>query len=530
MELWSEKYRPRTIDELVLNEKTIDSVKQWLFDYANKKTDKRALIFTGPPGLGKTSFAHIILNELGYSVTEFNASDIRSKSQVQQNLYNLMMLRDVGKSCYPSKPMGVGIIMDEVDGMLVGLRGGLTQLLEFITPPSKKRKNSKKSIMGNKWGPPMICICNTGNLKKTTLNLLVGTCFEIKFVQPSNTAMKKVVDRIMKSEGLHIKPDAVNHIITYAQKDFRRLTCLLQHLNDVYGKKITSNHVAESYQIFCKKEQDLYTTDSLKRIFNTMYDYQSVMSIYQRDKSKSPMVIHENYISSIALQKCSAMTKIDNAIKCIDSIIGSDIIEKTMYNTQVWYLQPIQGMLCCYIPSYYMNCRQRTANLNYIKWTSVLGRNSHTQNDRKNAYELAYSINTKFSYTIYDVQMLSEMIMYYLTHNCLKHGASIMRRYNMEFSDIVKMIRCVKLTDYGDKWKKGGINKSSIKTMCARDDTTIECTKSKVKPNSYFTMTKTKTKTKTKTGSGSNAKTIIKTKNITTRPKRKLVLIKRSKK
>ena len=527
MELWSEKYRPRTIDDLVLGDKTINSVKQWLSDYANKKTDKRAMIFTGPPGLGKTSFAHIILSELGYSVAEFNASDIRSKSQVQQNLYNLMMLRDVGRSCCPDKPMGVGIIMDEVDGMLIGVRGGFTQLLEFITPPSKKRKNSKKSIIGNKWGPPMICICNTGNLKKTTLNLLVGACFEVKFVQPTQAAMKKVVDRITHAERMHIKTDVVKHIITYAQKDFRRLTCLLQHLNDVYGKTITSNHVAESYQIFCKKEQDLYTTDSLKRIFNTMYDYQSVMSIYQRDKSKSPMVIHENYISSIALQKCGAMTKIDNAIKCIDSIIGSDVIEKTMYNTHVWYLQPIQGMLCCYIPSYYMNCRQRTTNLNYIKWTSVLGRNSHTQNDRKNAYDIAYKINTRFSYTIYDVQMLSEMIMYYLTHNCLKRGAGIMRRYNLEFGDIVKLIRCVKLTDYGEKWKKGGINKSSIKTMCARDDDTIECKKSKVKPNSYFTQTKTKTKSKTQTYS----KSVAKAKTATTIiPKRRLVLIKRVKK
>jgi hypothetical protein len=322
--------------------------------------------------------------------------------------------------------------------------------------------------MAGKWGPPVICTCNTGNLKKTTLTALINTCFEIKFVEPCKMALNKVVHRIMDAEKISIDEETIKHIITYAQKDFRRLTCLLQHLNDVYGKRIIIKNVIDSYQIFCKKEQDLYTTDSLKRIVNTMYDYQTVMNIYQKDKSKSPMVIHENYISAIILQKCPIMDKIDNAISCIDSLIGSDIIEKTMHNTQGWHLQPIQGMLCCYIPSYYMNCKIKTTDLNYMKWATILGRNAHTQNDKNNAHEICFKINTSFSYTIYDVQMLSEMIMFCLTHGYIKKGTSLMKQYNMEYTDIVKMIRCVKLTDYALKWKSGGIDKASIKTLCAR--------------------------------------------------------------
>ncbi len=511
MKLWSEKYRPNKIEDLVLGEKTIECVKQWFSDYAEKKTDKRALLFTGPPGLGKTSFAHIILNELGYSIAEFNASDIRSKSQVQQNLYNLILLHDVDKHFKSGKPKGVGIIMDEVDGILGGIKGGLTQLLEFITPPAKKRKNSKNNILGNRWGPPMICICNTGNMKKTTLSSLTSTCLEIKFAEPSQAFIRKVIDRIAKQEHMSITEDAIKRIIVYSQKDFRRLTCLLQHLNDIYGKTITTKHVTASYQIFCKKEQDLYTTDSLKRIFNTMYDYQTVNNIYQKDKGKSPMVIHENYISAISLQKSTVINKIDNAISCIDSIINSDIIEKTMFNTQSWYLQPIQGMLCCYIPSYYMNCKPKIADINYIKWASVLGRNMHTQNDKNNAYDIALKLNTRFSYTIYDVQMLSEMIMYCLTNNYLNKGIGLMKKYNLEFTDIVKIIRCVKLTDYGTKWKAGGIDKASIRTLSTPKNAISECIKSKA-----FSLPV-------------KLKTVTEIKKCAAPRKRKLVLIKKSK-
>ena len=46
---------------------------------------KCALLY-GPPGLGKTTLAHIIAATAGYNVVEMNASDDRSLDKFQQKL------------------------------------------------------------------------------------------------------------------------------------------------------------------------------------------------------------------------------------------------------------------------------------------------------------------------------------------------------------------------------------------------------------------------------------------------------------
>ena len=45
--------------------------------------DKRALLLAGPPGIGKTSTAHVVAAEAGFEVIEFNASDTRSKKSLE---------------------------------------------------------------------------------------------------------------------------------------------------------------------------------------------------------------------------------------------------------------------------------------------------------------------------------------------------------------------------------------------------------------------------------------------------------------
>ena len=67
-DLWYEKYRPREINDIMLSNAKIKTVMQWFEDFNNHKVEKKALLFSGPPGLGKTSLAHLILNHIGYQI------------------------------------------------------------------------------------------------------------------------------------------------------------------------------------------------------------------------------------------------------------------------------------------------------------------------------------------------------------------------------------------------------------------------------------------------------------------------------
>ena len=461
-DLWYEKYRPKEINDIMLSSAKIKTVMQWFEDFNNHKVEKKALLFSGPPGLGKTSLAHLILNHIGYQIKEFNASDIRSQSLVNKNMYDIVCISDVIQSAAP-----IAIIMDEVDGMLTGDRGGIDELLSFIQP-NKTRKTRKKPVKNKKrktnvWGPPIICICNTGNIKSNTISDLRKHCVEIAFTKPSVADLQKIIDKISKAENFEIDPAACKEVIHYSQGDFRRLICILQHLFSRYGEIVTKDNVISSYQIFCQKEQDLHVKDNIKRILNKQLDFHTVMNVYRRDKSKAPMVMHQNYIKAIEIQKTVPFNKIDNAISTIESLVDSDIIEKTMYNTQGWHLQQIQGLTCCCIPCYYINKSPKLQSVE-ASWTEVLGTSSHTQTSKKKIQEILYRMNKRNSYNTLDIQFLAEMVIYLFTNGRETEGTELLKSYGLCESKIIdKLSSIIKLNSGSSVWKtKASSEKTKI--------------------------------------------------------------------
>eukprot|EP00492_Amphilonche_elongata_P001866 TRINITY_DN2200_c0_g1_i1.p1 TRINITY_DN2200_c0_g1~~TRINITY_DN2200_c0_g1_i1.p1 ORF type:complete len:171 (+),score=24.99 TRINITY_DN2200_c0_g1_i1:220-732(+) len=123
-DLWVELYKPKRKGDLIGNKTNHDRLAGFLKKWS--KTQQRAVLLSGPPGIGETSSATLIAKELGYKVLELNASDARSaksiKSIVAQTVQNHGIME------YTSKNAGRGLgkqvlIMDEVDGMSAGDQG-----------------------------------------------------------------------------------------------------------------------------------------------------------------------------------------------------------------------------------------------------------------------------------------------------------------------------------------------------------------------------------------------------------------------
>jgi len=84
-ELWVEKYRPSTIDGYVFRDNTQrEQIESWI-----KSKAIPHLLFSGAPGVGKTTLAKILINQLGideYDLLEINASRENSVDTIRDKI------------------------------------------------------------------------------------------------------------------------------------------------------------------------------------------------------------------------------------------------------------------------------------------------------------------------------------------------------------------------------------------------------------------------------------------------------------
>lgn len=108
-----------------------------------------AFLLIGPPGVGKTTMVYRVCKQAKYWIQEFNASHTRTGSSFRQTIMPLLMETGVSKWIHPSTPNGRAVLLDEMDGLSQGEKGGLQELLDYL--------KAKRSIAQD---CPLILICN----------------------------------------------------------------------------------------------------------------------------------------------------------------------------------------------------------------------------------------------------------------------------------------------------------------------------------------------------------------------------------
>jgi chromosome transmission fidelity protein 18 len=198
-QMWTEKYRAKKFTELVGDERTHRQVLRWLkgwddvvFPGSSKSKStkifddndqgqqqhRKILLLTGPPGLGKTTLAHVCAKQAGYEVLEINASDDRSRDVVKGRIKDALGtetvrgIKEHGKARKAGRP--VCVVVDEVDGVTTGSsssggEGGFVKALIDLVHLDQKNSsgnNTGNAGKGKKKGDsfkmlrPLILVCN----------------------------------------------------------------------------------------------------------------------------------------------------------------------------------------------------------------------------------------------------------------------------------------------------------------------------------------------------------------------------------
>lgn len=390
-QLWTTKYAPTSINMICGNKGAVEKIQSWLRNWhqsakANfKKAGKdgsglyRAIMIHGPPGIGKTTAAHLVAKLEGYDIVETNASDTRSKKLVESSTLGVLDTTSLqgyfageGKKVETEKRKLV-LIMDEVDGMSAGDRGGVGAVAAIV----------KKTNI------PIILICNERRLPK--MKPFDHITFDIPFRRPTIDQVRARLSTICFREKMKIPPPVLEALIEGSHADIRQI------INMLSAVKMDQSVMDDPSAIDFDKGKQMAKAwekhiilkpwDITSKILNAQMFAPSSTStlndkteLYFNDHEFSYLMLQENYMRTTPTLATSYTVKKERNLKELElmdnaasSISDGDLVDRMIHGTQQqWSLMPVHAIFSFVRPASFAfgNMRERP------QFTTWLGQNS----------------------------------------------------------------------------------------------------------------------------------------------------------
>ncbi|CBQ73832.1 related to replication factor C protein [Sporisorium reilianum SRZ2] len=457
--LWTTKYAPTQMKDLVGNKAAVEKLAGWLKAWPDSYRSNfkkpgptgmnvfRAVLISGPPGIGKTTSAHLVAKMEGYSPLEFNASDTRSKKLIEGMLQdtinnksldswysNTVKQASSSSSDLPRIHERTVLIMDEVDGMSGGDRGGVGAINALI----KKTK------------VPIICICNDRRNQK--MRPFEHTTYNLSFRKPDANQVKSRMLSIAFKEKLKIPGEVMAQLIEAAQSDIRSV------INMLSTWKLSKNSMdfdeskslgAENAKPGLHTPFSLYSDLSAPGMFNanSKKTLNDKADLYFQDHSFVPLMVAENYAKArpvLAARETGPRQQVKHLEllkRASESISDGDLVDRMIHGgEQHWSLMPLHAIASSVRPCSYIYGGTEGGFPSFPAW---LGQNSKQQRLTRAVVDLQAKMRLVCSGSRHDVRqhylpsMWSMLVQPMVAHGTdgVEHVIQLMDDYYLGIED-----------------------------------------------------------------------------------------------
>ncbi len=312
------------INEILDRDTTANTIKNILknFDEQYKNINyKKGFYIYGSSGVGKTTFVKEILKELNYDIIHYDAGDVRNKSFVDAITSNNISSCNV-LDMMKKKIRKIAIVMDEIDGMNSGDKGGLNALIKLI-----RQKKTKKQKQESSTNNPIICIGNYNIDKKIKELMKVCNVFELK--TPTKPQMQNLIEHTFPQ----LLPEQHTLINNYTAGDLRKLE-FVKRLDPT----MINNNILNS--ILSVKTFNDDTNKITKALFEKPFgldEHQMLMN--ETDRTVVALLWHENVVDALPTGS------IPFYMRFLDNMCYADYIDRITFQNQIWQFNEISSLM-----------------------------------------------------------------------------------------------------------------------------------------------------------------------------------------